>query len=48
MTATNRAVLGSAWNVHRRLIRYAVMVPTMKLMALDRSTCRPATLYSTT
>ena len=37
----NRAVLGGAWNVHRRLIRYAVVVPAMKLMVLARLTLQP-------
>src|ERR1700682_525987 len=48
MTATNLAVLGGAWNVQRRLIRYAVIVPATKLIALDRSICSPTALKSNT
>src|SRR6202522_153616 len=38
----NRALLGGAWNVQRRLIRYAVVVPAMKLSDLATLTCRPS------
>ena len=37
-----RALLGGAWNVQRRLIRYAVVVPAMKLIVLATLTCSPA------
>ena len=36
-----RAVLGGAWNVQRRLMRYAVVVPAMKPMVLATLTCNP-------
>ena len=40
-TAMKRALLGGAWNVQRRLIRYAVVVPAMKLSVLAKFDVQP-------